>query len=183
VYHVELRQFPHNVCQFNLSPAQLGGLVTTWVRGEVIDIEDRKWLPQQARLTIVEGPEIPLDQLTMGRGWTVARREGADVTEKLLSEAQQALGIAEIPPLPPPAVIAPPRAAGAPGAAAAQPAASGAAALSDPMALSMQIGSLLGADAPALLDAWRKAAADTPGLAPSDALARAEQALRDAPGG
>src|SRR4029077_8737690 len=69
VYHIELRQFPHNMCRFNLSEPQLATLVLPWVREEWIELGERKWNPNQATLKIVEGPELPLDQLTMGRGW------------------------------------------------------------------------------------------------------------------
>ena len=50
--------------------------------------------------------------------------------------------------------------------------------LSDPLALGVQIASLLGQSPAALLEAWRAAAAGSPGLAPSDSLALAERTLR-----
>jgi hypothetical protein len=52
----------------------------------------------------------------------------------------------------------------------------------DPLTLGVQIAALLGPDAVRLLDAWRGAAVGTPGLAPSESLALAEQALRGATG-
>jgi hypothetical protein len=87
-YHLELRQFPHNVCRFNLGEAQLRtSVVEPWAREQWIELGDRKWNPHQAKLTVIEGPPIPLAQLSLGRGWRTARREGRDVTAELLASA------------------------------------------------------------------------------------------------
>jgi hypothetical protein len=64
-------------------------VVDPWVRGEWIELGERKWNPQAAKLTVLEGPEIPLDQLTMGRGWRSAQRRGREVTEQILSAARE----------------------------------------------------------------------------------------------
>ena len=91
MYHVELRQFPHNFCRFNLTEAELREAVLDgWARGEWIEFGERKWNPQQAKLIVLEGPHIPLDQLSMGRGWRIAEREGKDVTEQLLEATRRA---------------------------------------------------------------------------------------------
>lgn len=88
MYHVELRQFPHNFCRFNLTETELReAVLDAWARGEWIDFGERKWNPQQAKLIVVEGPQIPLEQLSMGRGWRIAEREGKDVTEQLIAAA------------------------------------------------------------------------------------------------
>jgi hypothetical protein len=50
----------------------------------------------------------------------------------------------------------------------------------DPFALGVQMAALLGPDPMRLLDAWRTAAAGTPGLAPSETLALAERAISSA---
>jgi hypothetical protein len=67
-------------------------------------------------------------------------------------------------------------------ASASQPAG---APLADPLALGVQLASLLGEDPAALLAAWREVAARASGLAPSESLALAERELRagDGPGG
>jgi hypothetical protein len=86
MYHVELRQFPHNFCRFNLTETELReAVLDAWARGEWIEFGERKWNPHQAKLMVVEGPRIPLEQLSMGRGWRIAEREGEDVTEQLLA--------------------------------------------------------------------------------------------------
>ncbi len=153
MYHLELRQFPHNVCHFNLSEQELAAIVDPWVRGEFIEIEERKWNINQAKLTILEGPELTLDQLTMGRGWRTAERDGENVTDRVLAAAGEAQ-----------------KAAAAKAAVAPGP-------LGDAFSLGVQIAALLGPDPVGLLDAWRTAAAGSPSLAPSESLALAEQAL------
>jgi hypothetical protein len=52
--------------------------------------------------------------------------------------------------------------------------------MNDPVALGVQLAALLGPDPMGLLEAWRQAAAASPGLPPSDSLALAERALRRA---
>ncbi len=90
MYHVELRQFPHNMCRFNLSAQELHTTVLEpWARDRWIELGERKWSPHQATLTVLEGPRIPFGQLTMGRGWRAAQRDGRDVTAKLLAALGQ----------------------------------------------------------------------------------------------
>ena len=91
MYHIELRQFPHNVCQFNLTGEELRAIVEPWAREQVVEVGERKWSPHQARLTILEGPRLGMEELTMGRGWRAAQRQSQDVTAGLLAAATQAL--------------------------------------------------------------------------------------------
>jgi hypothetical protein len=91
MYHVELRQFPHNFCRFNLTERELHETILDgWVRGEWIELGERKWNSHQARLTVLDGPRMPVDQLSIGRGWRNATRQGQDVTERLLANARAA---------------------------------------------------------------------------------------------
>jgi 2-iminobutanoate/2-iminopropanoate deaminase len=93
VYHVELRHFPRNLCHFNMGAAELQGtILEPWAVDRMFDLGDLRWDPRQARLTILEGPRIPPDQLTMGRGWSTAKRQGADVTARLLAAAGASRG-------------------------------------------------------------------------------------------
>ncbi len=86
MYHVELRQFPHNFCRFNLTDEQLReAVLDSWARQEWFEFGERKWNPNQAKLTVIEGPQLPLEQLSMGRGWRAATRDGRDVTQQLLA--------------------------------------------------------------------------------------------------
>jgi hypothetical protein len=195
VFHLELRDFPHNMCRFNLSDEELHPIVEMWSRGQVLEYGEHRWNPQNATMKVLEGPQLPLGQLTMGRGWTIAERQGTDVTDRLIAAARDALfaggggpGVASGAGGAGGAVASAPLGSpGAGGGAVSQGAAAGPAGapLGDSFALGMQMAALLGPDAMRLLDAWRAAAASSPGLAPSETLAKAEGAVRsaDAAGG
>jgi hypothetical protein len=174
MYHLELRQFPHNFNHFNVDDQGLRAVLEPWVRNEPIELGERKWSPHQAKLKILEGPRLPLDELSMGRGWRAAEREGEDVTERVLDEARRA--IASAPGAPAPDV--PPRAPETPPAErVARPVEPPADSLSDPLSLGVQLASLLGDDPAGLLAAWRAVAARASGLSPSETLALAERQL------
>jgi hypothetical protein len=155
MYHLELRQFPHNTCRFNLTEQELRAVVEPWAREKFVEVGERKWSPHQAKLTILEGPRLEVAQLSMGRGWRAAQRQSEDVTERLLAQAKQADG-----------------AAGAGGASAP----------GSPAPFAEQLLPLLGADPAALLQAWRLAAERRPELSPSESLALAESTLRSLDG-
>jgi hypothetical protein len=195
MYHIELRHFPHSAWRFNLSQQELAHIVQPWVREQVVDMGERKWSPHLAKLTILEGPKLEVTELSMGRGWRSAQRRSEDVTQRVLDAAKEALQDAlSVGGAPAPAsdastvqetLGAVPAAPSISSSAntAAVPAGSGTnAALSDPVALGVQLAALLGPDPMAMLEAWRTAAAGSPGLAPSDSLALAERVLRTASG-
>ncbi len=169
MFHVELRQFPHNHARFNLSDGELVALVDPWVREQWVEMGERKWNRNLASMKIVEGPELPVQKLSMGRGWSTAQREGEDVTERVMAAAKAAME----------------RAGQAPGGNGAPGAAVGSGrggAAGDHSSLGAQVdpgglARLLGADAPRLLEAWQAAAATSPDLAPSESLALAERQL------
>jgi hypothetical protein len=155
VYHVELRQFPHNMCRFNLGERELvDTIVGAWAEDKWIELGERKWNPHQARLTVLEGPQLAVEELAMGRGWRNAQRHSEDVTERVLEQARKNAQAA---------------AAAAAGAGAAVAGAAGA---------DERLLALLGVDPGALLASWRLTAARRPELAPSEALALAEATLR-----
>ncbi len=164
MYHVEVRHFPHNMARFNLTDAELMAIVEPWVRDQMVEFGERKWSPQQAKITIFEGPHMPLDQLTMGRGWRAAERESENVTDAVLAAAGERL-----------AAPAPASTPGPP--VSPQPAAANGA-LADPLTLGVQLASLLGEDPAGLLAAWREVAARSSGLSPSESLALAERQRR-----
>jgi hypothetical protein len=88
MFHIELRQFPHNACAFNLTDAELFEIVEPWSRDEWIEFGERKWSPHQARLTVREGPHLEVEDLAMGRGWRNAQHQSEDVTERVIARAQ-----------------------------------------------------------------------------------------------
>jgi hypothetical protein len=156
VYHVEFRQFPHNLCCFNLNDEELRAIVEPWVRGEWVELEERKWSPHQARLTILEGPELPLDRLSMGRGWRYAQRQSKDVTKRLLAQAKESASSAT--------------------QASPQDPSPDRQNLGDSLALEL-LSRLADAPAP-LSQAWRLASARYPDRSAPECLTLAEQAIR-----
>ena len=88
MYHLELRKFPHVVCRFNQSEAQLRALVIPWTRQEWIEEGERKWNVNEASLTILEGPKLSMPDLAMGKGWRNAQKRSEDVTARVLGAAQ-----------------------------------------------------------------------------------------------
>jgi hypothetical protein len=176
VYHVELRQFPHNFCRYNLTENELReAVLDAWARGEWIEFGERKWNPQQAKVTVFEGPQIALERLSMGRGWQVAAHEGKDVTEQLLQAARSANAAAAASA---PAAVNVPVAAGT---AAGQQAPADAVVASglDPATGSLVAELLprLGKDPVALIRAWQLALESHPDRTPSECLALAEGLL------
>jgi hypothetical protein len=165
MYHVELRQFPHNFCRFNLTEAELHeAVLDAWARGEWIEFGERKWNPHQAKLIVVEGPQIPLEQLSMGRGWRIVEREGKDVTEQLVAAAHSANA-----------------AAGGSEATNEQARDRAAATLgldSATASLAAELFGLLGEDAVPLMRAWQLALEGHSDRTPSECLALAEGLLR-----
>ncbi len=164
MYHLQVRQFPNHATLFNLSEQEVRAVLEPWARGKIIAVGERKWAPERATLTVLEGPELGLAQMAMGRGWRAAERSSEDVTERMLAAvAQGPQSAAERPSTP---SAAPPSAA----PAASTP-------LADPLVLAVQLASLLGSDPERLLATWREVATCSPGLAPSEALALAERQI------
>jgi hypothetical protein len=90
VYHLELRQFPHVARAFNLTREELDArFVGPWVKGEMIEHDDRRWPPERAHLKIYEGPELELDELGLGRGWGNVTKTSTEVTDAVIAEAER----------------------------------------------------------------------------------------------
>ncbi|HEV2981517.1 MAG TPA: hypothetical protein VGX51_08805 [Solirubrobacteraceae bacterium] len=171
MFHLQLRQFPHNHCQFNLSEEELAPIVEVWARDRWVLLGERKWSPHQAKLTIIDGPRIELAALSMGRGWRQVERDGRDVTERLLEHARAGPTPSDAPPsAAPPAAVAPGTARQVSEAMAA------------PAGADEDVHALLGGggDAESLLQAWRTVTARAPQLSPSERLALAELQVRTA---
>src|SRR5205085_3967881 len=90
VFHVELRQFPHVARTFNLTREQLDGRITRrWVQGQQVELDDRRWAPERARIAIYEGRALAMEEIGLGRGWANVMRMGEAVTDRVLAEARQ----------------------------------------------------------------------------------------------
>jgi hypothetical protein len=90
VFHVELRRFPHLARAFNLTAEELQTqIVLPWVRGAAVQLQDRRFTPDRARLTIYEGPEIAAQERGLGRGWSAVTRDGEDVTARMIEAVGQ----------------------------------------------------------------------------------------------
>jgi hypothetical protein len=164
VYHVELRQFPHNFCRFNLTEHELlETILDGWVRGEWIEIGERKWNSHQANLKVLEGPELPVQQLSMGRGWRNAVRESKDVTADLLAAARTSAGSR--------GDVARTQASGP-----TTPDRTGRELAGD--SLAGELLALLGEDPSPLVRAWQLALERHPDRTPSECLALAEDFVR-----
>ncbi len=92
MYHYELRKFPHTFCVFNQSEQQLRAIVAPWTTGEWVEVGERTWNIHETKLTILDGPELSLQEMAMSRGWRNARRRSDDVTERVLAGARAASG-------------------------------------------------------------------------------------------
>jgi hypothetical protein len=92
VFHLELRQFPNIARAFNLSEEDLQRrFLAGWVAGRSIELDDRRWSPEKARLTIYEGRALRPDEIGMGRGWGNVTRTGRNVTDAIVQATQLAL--------------------------------------------------------------------------------------------
>jgi hypothetical protein len=87
VFHVELRQFPHQTRAFNLTREELEErILKPWLAGEPVELNDYKWSPERANLVVYEGPLLGLAEMGLGRGWQNVTRRGTDVTAIVLAE-------------------------------------------------------------------------------------------------
>jgi hypothetical protein len=92
MFHLELRQFPHLTRAFNLTREELEQrILGPWVAGRAVELNDRRWSPPKARLTVYEGERLGPEEIGLGRGWGNVTRKGKDVTAKLLDQASLGL--------------------------------------------------------------------------------------------
>jgi hypothetical protein len=90
MFHVELRQFPSTGRAFNLSVDELRERVLgPWLSGRPVELNERRFSPQKAKLTIYEGRRLGPEEIGLGRGWANVTRSGQEVTQRILSQARQ----------------------------------------------------------------------------------------------
>ena len=100
VFHVELRQFPNVARAFNLSRAEFEARIAgPWRAGRTIELDDRRWDPDKARLSVYAGRALAPEEIGLGRGWGNASRTGEEVTERVLAQPSAVESFkAELPP-------------------------------------------------------------------------------------
>jgi hypothetical protein len=87
VFHVQLRQFPNVGRAFNLSRQELARrFIEPWRGGRPVELDDRRWNPDKARITVYEGRPLATEEIGLGRGWANATRTGREVTSEVLEE-------------------------------------------------------------------------------------------------
>jgi hypothetical protein len=92
VFHVELRQFPNSTRAFNLTREELDArILGPWVRGQAVELHERHWSPDRAKLEVYEGRALATEEIGLGRGWANVTRTGEAVTERVLGEARQSV--------------------------------------------------------------------------------------------
>lgn len=98
MFHVEMRMGLHVVRAFNLGAHDLQvRFLGPLMSGQDFAYEGHEWSPRKTRIKIYDGPRLETHDMGMGRGWQNVERDGADVTEELLSRAR-AGGMASAPP-------------------------------------------------------------------------------------
>jgi hypothetical protein len=90
MFHVEMRMGMNVVREFNLSDQRLWlDFLAPLMADQEFTLEGHDFTPRHTRLTVYEGPELRLDQLSLGRGWQNAERTSSDVTERVLERARE----------------------------------------------------------------------------------------------
>ena len=84
MYHFELKDFPNVYTQFNVDERDMALFLMEWLKGEKVEIGERRWDPDETELTVIEGRELELSELSLGRGWSAALNTGTDVTERVI---------------------------------------------------------------------------------------------------
>lgn len=185
MFHIELRQASNRLHRFNLDEQELrAGVLEPWVRGGRVEMGERSWSAEVGEIVVLEGPEIPVGRLTMGRGWSVAQREGTDVTKQMLQSVREAVTAS--------ALASAQAVVPASGASALSQQATGAnptAGLIAPHdadvlgdALGLELLRALGETPMSLLAAWKVAAERYPQLSLSASLELVERALESLAG-
>jgi hypothetical protein len=83
-FHVEIRRSHRRAWAFNFDEERLRRtILDPWRRGEKIELGDREWDPRESELRIIEGAELPPEDLAFGRGWNSAERSGRDVAAEV----------------------------------------------------------------------------------------------------
>jgi hypothetical protein len=91
-FHVEVAAGRRRARSFNLTEEEMGRTVLDpWLSDRPILLGDRKWTrnDDEAKLRILEGPELSVQDLAFSQGWANAERSSTDVTVTVLEAATE----------------------------------------------------------------------------------------------
>jgi hypothetical protein len=91
-FHIEVSAGRRRARSFNLTEEELGRTVLDpWLSGNSVLLGDRKWNrgDEDARLRILEGPQLSIQELAFSQGWANAERSAAEVTATVLEDATE----------------------------------------------------------------------------------------------
>ena len=91
-FHIEVATGRRHARSFNLTEEELGRTVLDpWLSGRPILLGDRRWTrdEEEARLRILEGPQLSIQDLAFSQGWANAQRSSSDVTATVLEAATE----------------------------------------------------------------------------------------------
>ena len=90
-FHIEVATDRRHARSFNLTEDELHRTVLDpWLAGRPVLLGDRKWTRDEARLRILEGPELTTQDIAFSQGWSNAQRNASDVTAAVLGSAVDA---------------------------------------------------------------------------------------------
>jgi hypothetical protein len=90
-FHIEVSTGRQHARSFNLTEAELQAtVIEPWLSGRAVLLGDRKWARDDSELTILEGPELSIQDLAFSQGWANATRSAADVTDTVVGGAADA---------------------------------------------------------------------------------------------
>jgi hypothetical protein len=91
MFHVEISHGVHRARVFNLTREDLvEKVVQPWLEDRQITMGDRKWIPRESELRILEGSRMENTDLAFGQGWANAERVSQNVTRQQLETAPRA---------------------------------------------------------------------------------------------
>src|SRR4051794_5971242 len=87
-FHVEISSSVNYARALNVGETDLRtAVLEPWVAGLTLELGGQSWEPRESRLTILEGPALPVPAGD-DDGWAAARRAAEDVTRPLLETAE-----------------------------------------------------------------------------------------------
>lgn len=88
-FHVEISGGLNHARAFNLSLEQLRKeILESWLTERPVELGERKWVPGECELRILEGPHLGGPDLAFGQGWANAERAAEDVTRRVLETTE-----------------------------------------------------------------------------------------------